>query len=384
MKMHNGFSINVIALFALAFWVHQQGAWRQKNEIQVVDLLKNQKHRIRRIVKRRTRTLNNALLAAQHANREQTRLMAYIGHDLRAPMASIVGYARMLGNTANSSHKKHIAAIERGANHQLVLIDELLEHVRGEFNLFGIKPVALDLRELIEDIHQHALTLVMRQHNRFVLELPEPLPHLVMLDGHRLSQVLLNLISNAAKFTKQGTITLSVTANHQGDTWKVSFELADTGTGIDAADQERIFGSFEQAQSLDGGLGLGLFIARSIVQNMGGRLTLRSTLGVGSAFRFEVIMLSVEPTSAGADRTDPAIKPAPDKFDPQWSVETSKPSPAALAKLTLLAAAGQWTDIQNWIVETSIKQPECGEFITIIESLLEDLEFDTIRELALP
>lgn len=381
----SGFWIVLAALFAIGFRLRHQGARLQRHETQVADLLINRKSWLRRVITRRTRALNATLVVAQDRNREQTRLMAYIGHDLRAPIASIVGYAMLLRDTASAKHKKHIAAIEHDARHQLVLIDELLEHVRGEFNLFGIKPVAVNLRTLLEDISQHALTLAARQNNSFVLALREPFPQWVMLDGHRLNQVLINLISNAAKFTQNGVVTLTLAASCEGTVWTVNFKVADTGTGIAEADQERIFGRFEQAQSLDGGLGLGLFIARSIVQNMGGRLTLRSKLGVGSTFGFEAIMSAADltPLVAGTE-TAAGMEDAQKKADPQPAPLMHKPSQHSLARLAPLVAGGRWTEIQDWIATTLLEQPECRDFIVILERLLGEFDFKSIGELAKP
>lgn len=380
----SGFSTTVIVLFGLAFWIHHQVAWRQKNETKIADLLIRQNTRLERVVRRRTQTLNAQLVAARHTNGQQTRLMAYVGHDLRAPMATIVGYARLLRNIGSPAHKKHIAAIEDGAVHQLVLIDELLDHVRGELHLFSLKPVALDLHELLEDIRQHATVMAGRQHNIYRFDRPDPLPRWVMLDGNRLRQVLFNLISNAAKYTHHGSITLTVAARYSGPDWTMTFQLTDTGTGIDAEDQERIFGSFEQAQPTDGGLGLGLFIARSIVETMAGRLTLDSTPGAGSTFRFEIAISAAQATPASVHPAREAMEPAADQADTRLNVVMKKTSPASLAELFLLASTGQWTGINQWLVDTSLAQPKCGAFIALVARLLEDLDFKRIRELAAP
>lgn len=376
----SGMSVAVAALLGFAFWTHYQSAWRQSDEIRKADLLTHQDDRVRTAVKRHTRILNASLVAAQHTNRQQTRLMAYIGHDLRAPMASIVGYAKLLRNIGNTTHKKHIAAIEHGAAHQLVLIDELLDHVRGELRLFTLHPAALNLRKLLEDIQQHALSLVARHNNVFILDLPIAFPDWVSIDGNRLSQVLLNLLSNAAKFTHNGTITLAITCTFESPSWTVLFGITDTGTGIPVEDQERIFESFEQAKPTDGGLGLGLFIARSIVENMGGQLTLTSHPGAGSTFQFEVDMVAVDATLAPDPATSAYEGREHDSVVAPAGVE--KTSPASLNELSLLAATGRWSEIKTWISDTSVVQPERGEFISIIAVLLDELDFDSIRQLA--
>lgn len=388
----SGFSVVVLLLFCCVFWIHRWSVSSQRNEERMADFLSRQDRRLARAVARRTRTLNSMLLAAQNTNREQTRLMAYIGHDLRAPMATIVGYARLLRDNGDATYKKHIAVIEHGAAHQLVLIDELLDHVRGELDLFTLKPVALDLRELLEDIQQHALTMAARHQNTYTFDLPELFPQWVMLDGTRLRQVLLNLISNAAKFTHHGSITLTVAVSSQNAGWTLSFHISDTGTGIDVEHQERIFGSFEQARPLDGGMGLGLFISRSIVEKMGGRLTLSSTPGVGSTFHFEVVVSAVDAlvtlTSDSVSDSSAGVKVADPDPDPEpwpWpALAMKRTSPASLTKLSLLASTGQWTEIDQWIAETSRSQPECVDFIATITQLFHDLDFRSICRCALP
>lgn len=380
----DGFSAAGAVLLCLAFAAHHQGAWRHRHQTQVEELLSQQPIQVNKAVQCRTRTLTATLEAAQHLNREKSRLMAYIGHDLRAPMATVVGYTRMLRDRHGSAHEKHIAAVERNAERQFALIDELLETARGELNLFGIKPVAMNLRQLLQDIQQHALTLAERQHNLFVSSFPEPFPHWVMLDGARLSQVLLNLLSNAAKFTHNGTLSLSIVASRQEAVWTTMFEITDTGAGIDPSDQERIFGHFEQANSLDGGLGLGLFIARSIVQNMGGRLTLSSKLGAGSTFRFGLAMPTAEPAlPVQFAESTPDVERVPSGTKLRLT-QVTMPSSASVVALSLLASNGEWTAINDWLATTLIEQPECGEFVASVQSLLEDLDFTSISQLARP
>jgi signal transduction histidine kinase len=378
----NGLSIAVAILLGLAFWTHHRAASRQSIATQWADLLNRQDHRVRTEVKHQTQTLNASLVAAQRTNHQQTRLMAYIGHDLRAPMASIVGYAKLLRNSGSSTHKKHIAAIEHGAAHQLVLIDELLDHARGELGLFTLHPVALNLRELLEDIHQHALSLVAKNNNVFILDLPDTFPHWVSVDGNRLSQVLLNLLSNAAKFTHEGTITLAITCSFEPPILTLMFDITDTGTGIPVEDQERVFGSFEQAQPTEGSLGLGLFIARSIVETMGGQLTLTSVPGAGSTFCFAIALVAVDAMLASyqAESADP--DPVQDSIVSPMAAAVRKTSSASLDVLSLLAATGQWTEIREWIADTSLAQPECGEFIALIAVLFDELNFEGIRQLA--
>lgn len=381
----NRLAICTVVLIGLAFWIHHQVSSRQRNERLIAELTRRQSERIDKAVTRLTRTLNTALAAAQHAHRQQMRLMACIGHDLRAPMATIVGYARLLRDVKTRTYKKHIATIERWAAHQLVLIEELVEHARGELHLLGVKPVSIDLRALLDEVGQLAVPLAAQQHNVYLANLSWPFPNRVMLDGTRLRQVLLNLISNAAKFTEAGNITLEVVARSDGPLWTLAFELVDTGTGIADDDQERIFESFEQAQPTAGSLGLGLFIARRIVEQMGGQLTLNSVPGVGSAFRFEIAVTEVATDEAPVPLRLPAgkfMRPLTAGAAPvPVAAVIRKTTDASLAQLFTLASNGQWTDIRDWIAENAFAQPECRDFIATVKRLLEELDFDGIRDL---
>src|SRR5690606_22064683 len=126
------------------------------------------------------------------------------------------------------------------------------------------------------------------QENDFRCRVDGPIPAVVKLDGRRLQQILLNLISNAAKFTRRGTIELLVSASKIGVTTILRFAVTDSGVGIEPAAQPSVFNAFKQLDIRPGSAGLGLFIAQRIVENMGGKLMLESTPGIGSRFSFQI------------------------------------------------------------------------------------------------
>src|SRR5690606_19378311 len=127
-----------------------------------------------------------------------------------------------------------------------------------------------------------------QQGNRFVLEARTELPVQVRLDTRRLQQVLLNLLSNAAKFTRGGRISLVAEARQADQDWLLRFAVTDTGLGISLPQQTTVFEAFRQIQSAYGGVGLGLFIAQRIIEGMGGTLHVQSEPGQGSTFSFEI------------------------------------------------------------------------------------------------
>ncbi|GAA4338884.1 hypothetical protein GCM10023144_36440 [Pigmentiphaga soli] len=346
--------------------------------------------RLRSEVERQTIALHRALSDAEEANREQRRVLAYVGHDLRAPLAAIIGYTRALGQSLPATCRRQLRAIARSAQYQLALIDELLEFAQGtERQRLALRPQPVRLAALLDDIAQYATALASQHGNRFLFEPAPDLPQIVVADALRLQQVLLNLLSNAAKFTAGGSIALRARA--EADTgkasgWRLHFEVADTGVGMDAEGQARIFDAFSQLRPAGGGVGLGLFIARRIVQAMGGRMEVDSAPGRGSVFRFDI-----HAAAAGPDTPAPAGAPAAASsflFD-----YAPTPRPADLpgagflsagerGELLRYAEGGRLTDIERWVVRTAPRYSAWPEFFEAVANALDELDLQSIQVLA--
>lgn len=326
--------------------------------------------------------LQCALAQAEHAHTELTRTLAYVGHDLRAPLATIAGYARLLDSDANDAQRPLIKVISRSVQYQLRLIDELLEFARGELLplQLNIQPVALD--QVLEDIADFSVVLTTQQRNRFRYVRSPYLPGTVFLDPQRLQQALMNLIANAAKSTHDGDIELQVRAEPlSGEYCRVDIQVSDSGIGIGEADQARIFEAFEQAQEpARGSMGLGLFIARRILQRMGSDLTVKSSLGVGSNFSFR-LKLQIALTDAITPAPPrPAIRPLPPLAEVDGRI--TRPPMSARRVLHGLAEQGRLTDIQNWVAQARNLYPDCGPFLDEVASALVVLDFPAIEQLA--
>ena len=323
--------------------------------------------------------LRAALADVEEKGRQKVEILGYIGHDLRAPLATISGYSSLLLADAHEGQHKHLLTIQRSVKYQLNLIDELLEYAKAELHPLAVQPSTTDLIRLLDDIAEYAVALCSQQNNRFRYHPSDRMPRQVSLDGKRLQQVLLNLLSNAAKFTRDGAVTLAVTAKPVGRTCVLSFSVSDTGVGIDLNQKIDIFGAFQKVQAASGSTGLGLFIAQRIVSAMGGTLSAASIPGQGATFSF-VLSVPIEESDAAW----PAVV--------QWEVAPGGPSPTlslarnfmpedrALDELASLALLGRYTDIEHWI-ERHTDEATHAPFIAQLLELLERLDFHGIHAL---
>lgn len=372
-----------LSLTLLAAWITLVGKQRNAANKALAQWQARENQRLSDEVGIQTQALNKALEYANDKNRQKTEILSYIGHDLRAPLATIVGYARLLADSPASERQAHLRAIERNVDYQLDLIDELLNYARAELKPLHLVSEPVEIAGLLEDVVRQGGALARQQRNRFQAEIPDILPHTVLLDARRLRQVLLNLLSNAAKFTRDGAITLRVNAARAGaagSAWMLSFEVGDTGIGIDPGAQASIFKAFEQGQPRTEGVGLGLFIARSIVRTMGGELQLQSTPGQGSTFRFQVRLKAADNQILHWAPPEPSIQiPAPEAPATQGEA----PPPQDRLELAVLARDGQLTDIENWLTRMSAAYPQCAEFFAVVRGALQALDLERIENLAL-
>lgn len=268
-------------------------ARREKEEAQQALLAERAAHeaQLEQAVETRTADLNAALADVHAANQTKSRLLAYISHDLRAPLATIINYVHLLNRHASKEALEYQETIERCAEHQLELIGELVEYARGELDKMELSPAPTYLYAWLDGIAKQAELLARQYGNRFIQELAGDLPPVVVFDPNRLRQVLLNLLTNATKFTSAGDIRLCVRGEAAPSSQiMLTFAVEDTGPGIPQNDVERIFLPFERRKSEREGYGLGLSIARKIVRGMGDDLRVESKLGQGTLFSFQLML----------------------------------------------------------------------------------------------
>jgi signal transduction histidine kinase/putative methionine-R-sulfoxide reductase with GAF domain len=226
----------------------------------------------------------------QLASEHKSQFVSSMSHELRTPLNAIIGLTDMLVTNAarfgTEKAKEPLQRVHRAGTHLLGLINQVLDLSKIEAGKLELNPQTVQLGPLIDDVVGTARQLAEQNKNRLLVEAQENLGTLAV-DAMRLRQILLNLLSNAFKFTKQGEVTLRARRVANGRDW-VELAVADTGIGMTAEQQRKLFEEFSQADVTTaqrfGGTGLGLAITRKLARMMGGDVTVRSEAGKGSVF----------------------------------------------------------------------------------------------------
>ncbi|WP_164880772.1 response regulator [Aestuariirhabdus litorea] len=229
---------------------------------------------------------------AEAANHAKSQFLANMSHELRTPLNGVLGYAQILQRERGLSPEQgdSLRAIEECGQHLLSLINDILDLSKIEGGNLEVNQEAIHLRRVLDSVHQMVSQRADSKGLRLELEIDPRLPSAIHTDGVKLKQVLLNLLANAVKFTRQGGIFVEVKP-YGGQ--RIRFCVRDTGVGIASDQQRMIFAPFGQtAEGLEiGGTGLGLTISRRLVKVLGGELEVRSVPGQGSEFYFSVPLI---------------------------------------------------------------------------------------------
>jgi signal transduction histidine kinase len=248
---------------------------------------------------------------AEKANLSKSIFLAKMSHELRTPLNAVIGYSEILledSEMAGAGQKKlaDLRQINAAGKHLLSLVTDVLDLSKIEANTMELSIATFDLNGFVEEVMANSRPLVTEGANTLIVDCPTRLG-MVCTDETKLRQAALNLLSNATKFTKRGTITLVVRRDQKANADWIQLEVHDTGIGIAKADLPKLFQNFGQATASTsrkyGGTGLGLALSQKLCALMGGGISVQSEVGRGSCFTIRVpAVLSAEPvTDAEAD-----------------------------------------------------------------------------------
>ncbi len=234
--------------------------------------------------------LERAREAAEAANEAKTRFLASVSHEIRSPLNAIFGYAQLLERGQDTNTVQAARVIRRSCEHLTNLVEGLLDIAQVESGSLRLSRDSVRFPAFLEQLVDMFQPQARAKGIALALERPPTLPEFVRTDEKRLRQVLINLMSNAIKFTDTGKVALKVHYRNEVAT----LEVEDTGTGIPAVDLGRIFAPFERGSAAQtegrSGVGLGLAITQALVHIMGGEITVASTPGEGSCFAVKLML----------------------------------------------------------------------------------------------
>jgi signal transduction histidine kinase len=284
-------SVNMISLLAALMYVtfmclYYEKVMRASGELEI----SAREHRAK------ADALRAAMEQAEVASRQKSIFLAKMSHELRTPLNAVIGYSEMLrdeidDNPTLAQKAEDLDRINAAGRHLLALVTDVLDLSSIEANKQEVSNQPVEIARLIDEVVGTAAPLIGRKDNRMVLEMADDIGT-VVTDPLKLRQSILNLLSNAAKFTSRGTITLTAARRNNGIGDRLVITVRDTGIGINEDGLERIFKDFSQAErdTTDqyGGTGLGLALTRRFCKLMGGNVTVKSKPGAGSTFTIDL------------------------------------------------------------------------------------------------
>lgn len=264
------------------------------------------RNNLEQLVEQRTRALNRAINEAQQANRAKSDFLARMSHEIRTPMNAIVGLGRLLMKTRlDVQQRDYQDKVLASSDALLGVINDVLDYSRIEAGKLSLEAIPFDISQIIHKVAGVVSLKAQEKGLELLFQIKPDVPRWWIGDPLRLTQILINLVNNAIKFTVVGEVMVKITARQTSTRDSLQFEVSDSGIGIPPEHLDNLFSPFTQMDDSItrrfGGTGLGLSISKQLVEMMGGTIQVSSKLGQGSTFAFNA-MLDINPQPAIANR----------------------------------------------------------------------------------
>ncbi|HNI43772.1 MAG TPA: PAS domain S-box protein [Chitinophagales bacterium] len=244
--------------------------------------------------RKRTQDLVRKKEIAEKSAMLKEQFLANMSHEIRTPMNAVIGFSNLLGETIlNTEQQKYLNGIRTASEHLLVIINDILDFSKIEAGRLNIETIDFSLPDVLNNVYQTFRFKAQEKNLDLVLQSEDSLPTYLVGDPTRIMQILLNLVSNAIKFTQQGSVTIDTRLfSEDAQTATIGFTVRDTGMGIPQEKLSTVFDSFTQVSDSTtrkfGGTGLGLTISKKLVEMQGGVISVKSEVGKGSSFMFVI------------------------------------------------------------------------------------------------
>ncbi len=244
---------------------------------------------------------------AEKAMKAKAQFLSTVTHELRTPLYAVTGLTHLLmEENPSDSQKEHLKSLKFSGDYLLTFINDILQVNKIEAKKLAVEKAPLNLKKVLNDVVNSLTQTSKENNNKIVLNIDKGIPEKLVGDYLKMSQVFINLISNALKFTKDGIVEISARILEEDDSQQnIQFEIKDNGIGISREMQENIFDSFSQGSvqinRKYGGTGLGLTIVKSLLELLESDIQLQSKLGEGSTFRFALVLDKLAPEATNID-----------------------------------------------------------------------------------